>query len=1213
MNSKNDSYSSENELIRQWEELTKKANNLKDNNKYLEAISLEKQALTIAQQLWTNYKQPYLLANLNNLGLLYRDIGNYNEGIFYVQQALEICQKSCPDEDIIVALNLNILGSLYFSQGKYEEATPYIKKALEIRQKLHLGDHPDLAISLSDLGNIYFNQGKYEESEFYLNQSLKMQQRLYPNGHPHIVVNLNNVSLLYRNLRNYKEGVFYAQQALEMCQKLYPKRFYPNGRPEIAVSLNSLGSLYSSQGKYEDAEPYHYQALEMQRALYPKNHPEIATSLNNLAFLYAHQGKYEDAISCHQQILDICQHLYPSDHLNIAVSLNSLGSLYSDQGEYEKVEFYLQQSVKMLQRLFKEDHPDIVAGLNNLGYLYWNQGKYEQADSYYQQALKMQQRIFPNDHPYTATILNSLGCLYIEYKQEEYKESASFLVQALKMQQRLFPNGHHYTATTLNNIGVFYLTFHQYEQAENFYKQSMNMLEKFFPDGHPEVATSLNNLGNIYLEQKEYEKAKYNFQQALEVHKKFFPDDYPNNIKSIHGLVSVFEFTGNHKEALAKCQAGIEMGNRILSRILAASNEKDRLLFINKIRTTLDVYFSLIVKHFQHNLEIIQTTLTLVLQRKAINIAAITAFNSAIYSGRYPHLETEFQKLRSLSNQIIRLTISSNQDEFATQQELSIDIINRKLIKAQTEYDEVEKFLATQVPEIQLKEDINYQVIASELPEDSVLVEFVRFKNLYFEQKKSTKEHYVAFVVPSQQPEQIVMVDLGEAEPIDILIEKFRDFLISSDRDNNHMGFKNFGNKKSKIKPSIKIKTYDFQTSPTGELTKLIYQPLCKYIGDTKNLIIAPDSVLSLLPFELLPRSENSDPYLIDYYQSIQYITTARDLLRHKRQPLRPAGIPLVMADPDYDLCASVPNAELNPVPKQTSPNEVTSHENFSSQISASKNINQPTNSQLSNVITEMKIDEIKPLKRLNATTSLGITIAHRLQVKPYLDREAVEPLIRDSQCPRVLLLATHGVYLPKDEATNEAEILIDNFDRWRRIKVSNPMMRSMLAFAGANSLITERQLPEKAGKGWLFAQDVASLDLWANEMTILLACQTGLGDVTTGEGVFGLRSAFASAGAKTVILSLWSVPEKASVLLMERFFDYLDRGLDKSAALKKAQNYIRNVTIAELRQSDAGMEVLKELTGFDSLPPERELENSSTTKPLAHPKFWGAWICQGE
>ena len=285
------------------------------------------------------------------------------------------------------------------------------------------------------------------------------------------------------------------------------------------------------------------------------------------------------------------------------------------------------------------------------------------------------------------------------------------------------------------------------------------MLEILYPDGHPEVATSLNNLGNIYLEQKEYEKAKYNFQQVLEIHQKFFPDDYPNTIKSIHGLVFVFELTGNHKESLARCQTAIEMGNRILSRILAASNEKDRLLFLNRIRTTLDLYFSLIIKHFKHNLEIVQTTFTLVLQRKAINIAAITALNAAIYSGRYPHLEIEFQKLRSLSNQIIRLTTSSNQDEFATQQELSIEIINQRLTKAQTEYEELEKFLATQVPEIQLKEDINYQVIASEIPEDTVLVEFVRFQNLDFERKKSTKEHYVAYVVTSQQPEQIVKVD----------------------------------------------------------------------------------------------------------------------------------------------------------------------------------------------------------------------------------------------------------------------------------------------------------------------------------------------------------------------------------------------------------------------------------------------------------------------
>lgn len=371
-------------------------------------------------------------------------------------------------------------------------------------------------------------------------------------------------------------------------------------------------------------------------------------------------------------------------------------------------------------------------------------------------------------------------------------------------------------------------------------------------------------------------------------------------------------------------------------------------------------------------------------------------------------------------------------------------------------------------------------------------------------------------------------------------------------------------------------------------------------MSDAKHLIIAPDSALSLLPFELLPTEENNNTYLIDRYQSIRYITTARDLLRHKQPPQRSAGTPLVMADPDYDLCLSVPNIEE----PQISSVGVNSNADINSSSTFSKS---------SDWMAEMKVDKIEKLNRLGSTASLGKAIAQRLKVKPYLEQEAIEPLIRDSKCPRILLLATHGIYLPKDETSEEAETSIDNFNRWHRIQVSNPMMRSMLAFAGANSWITEEQIPEAAGKGWLFAQDVASLDLWANEMTILLACQTGLGDVTTGEGVFGLRSAFASAGAKTVIMSLWSVSEKASVLLMERFFDYLEQGLDKSTALKRAQNYIRNITIAELRQSEAGMEVLRELTGFEILTPEHELENSPESQPLSHPKFWGAWICQGE
>jgi hypothetical protein len=203
---------------------------------------------------------------------------------------------------------------------------------------------------------------------------------------------------------------------------------------------------------------------------------------------------------------------------------------------------------------------------------------------------------------------------------------------------------------------------------------------------------------------------------------------------------------------------------------------------------------------------------------------------------------------------------------------------------------------------------------------------------------------------------------------------------------------------------------------------------------------------------------------------------------------------------------------------------------------------------------------------------------------------------------------------LPQPPLNNGGQMAspFSSFHRFSAAKVENPMMRSGVALAGANTWAVGRELPKEAGKGIVFAQDVTAIDLWANELTILSACETGIGDIKIGEGVFGLRRAFALAGSKTLVMSLWSVPEKATVLLMERFINNLQRGFGRGDALQDAQNYIRTITVGELRKSKAGRQVLIELLKYRKLSQE-VVANQPDFTPLAHPVYWGAWICQGD
>jgi CHAT domain-containing protein len=234
------------------------------------------------------------------------------------------------------------------------------------------------------------------------------------------------------------------------------------------------------------------------------------------------------------------------------------------------------------------------------------------------------------------------------------------------------------------------------------------------------------------------------------------------------------------------------------------------------------------------------------------------------------------------------------------------------------------------------------------------------------------------------------------------------------------------------------------------------------------------------------------------------------------------------------------------------------------------------------------------------------------------VENKALESYFKTLQCPLILLIATHGVFLPnqaKDCSLTfpdrvESDLLQHDQSLGR---VENPMLRSALALAGANTWAKGGRLPLEAGKGILFAQDVAGLDLWANEITVLSACETAMGDVVIGEGVFGLRRAFAVAGAKTLIMSLWSVNGWTTTLLIERFFDNCEAGNGRSAALQEAQNYVRNITVGKLQQFELGREILKHEFNNGKELDDTILAHRADDKPLRHPYYWGAWICQGD
>ncbi|WP_414512050.1 tetratricopeptide repeat protein [Nostoc sp. PCC 9305] len=1181
---------------------------------YLEANPLYLQALTIRKSLLGS-EHPDVAQSLNNLAALYHSQGNYSQAEKYFLESLELWKSIFGAEHFQIATNLNNLAEIYREQGKYLKAEQVHLEVLAMRKRLFGDEHPDIAQTLTNLASIYTSLGRYKEAEKMHLETLAMKKRLFEELHPDITISLNNLARLYDVQGRYLEA---EQLHLDVLDRW--KEILGSEHPYIASTFSNLGGTYQEQGRYIESEQKYLEALAMRKRLLGAEHPDIASGLDNLAELYliqgryllaeqkaleayslrkqlfsseefdivdslkilaviyTYQGRYLEAEKLYLEVFPILESSLGKEHPVIAGALNNLAGLYEEQGNYSQAEQKYLSALEIQKNLLGNEHPDIALTFNQIAVIYRLQGRYSESEQLHLESLAMTKNILGERHPFVAAIINNLAALY--HAQFKYQEAESLLSSALAIVKSAFGDEHPQVASTMNNLAVIYDFQERYQEAEELHLETLRLRKSLLGEEHPQIANSLNNLGELYFSLGRYEEAQQKYVETLAMRKRLLGDEHPDVAFSLNNLATVLAATNRPDEALSHRIEASNINDKIIRNIFAFSSESDRLSFLQKIRNNFDLFLSLVCNHLADSDKAKLAALDFVLKRKALTASALAAQNEAFYNGRYPHLTEKFRQLRDLSNQIIHLTFAvPKTDDLATYQD--------NLRQLQNRHNNLQKQLAAQVPEIQLSQQtFDRQAIVAALPSDSILVEFVRFDVFDFQAISANGEtqwhpaRYLAFILTAGQLDAVQMVDLGASASIDELIQAFR--LQASDYTHPTLAWG-----KGSDAPKLHIKSYN----PTDamQLSQAVFDPIRDLVKDCSHLIIAPDGNLNLVPFQILPIDATGSRLLMDDY-TISYLGVGREILRSKVQlPTGFISTPLIIADPDFDLLGT------GDWRSGTGDWE----KNFMLDVRSL---------QLNDHLTE------KGFLRAPGTRFLGESVAKKLpDAKLYLGAEALETRLTSSECPSIMLIATHGLFQSDSQAqpvTNRRNLL--NMEGLRTTKVENPMLRSGLALAGANTWLAGGRLPQAAGKGFVFAQDIASLDLWANELTVLSACDTARGDIKIGEGVFGLRRAFAVAGTKTLVMSLWSVPDKVTALLMERFFDHLQSGRSRSEALHSAQNYIRTITVKQLRESALGLEVLKELLAVKELSVKTRIDCQEKDTPLEHPFYWGAWICQG-
>ena len=158
-----------------------------------------------------------------------------------------------------------------------------------------------------------------------------------------------------------------------------------------------------------------------------------------------------------------------------------------------------------------------------------------------------------------------------------------------------------------------------------------------------------------------------------------------------------------------------------------------------------------------------------------------------------------------------------------------------------------------------------------------------------------------------------------------------------------------------------------------------------------------------------------------------------------------------------------------------------------------------------------------------------------------------------DTHAPELIHIATHGFYFPPGEDLTSS--FFNGLHSYT--KKDNSMLYSGLLFAGGNNAWTGKKIAESVEDGILTADEISRLDLSGTKLIVLSACNTGLGDIDNVDGVFGLQRGLKRAGVKTILMSLWKVPDEETKELMRLFYKELLSGKTPHQSLKTAQNQL--------------------------------------------------------
>lgn len=792
-------------------------------------------------------------------------------------------------------------------------------------------------------------------------------------------------------------------------------------------------------------------------------------------------------------------------------------------GRYAQAAEQGRNSLQICEKILGTGHFYTQRARSTLAESYFEMGDHAACLRLEVRAVQTRREILGDWHPDLAMSLNSLGSLY--KSQGDHAKAESLFLQALEICRQTLAEDDTDLAAVANNLACFYDEQGYGAKGEVLLKEAMDINRRAFGENHPAYATNLCNLGYNFLGQGKLAKAEPLLKQALEIRRRSLGAKHPRYAESVYALGTLYVQQNDAPKAEPLLKEALEIREATLGPnhpTLAPVLNELAILYRNKNPDIAEPWSRRAVEIMRRLLEESAHVQSERQQLAHRDVADYYLQTHLSVTARLPQAAAStYDLLLSWKGAVTarqRLTR-------VARSELAGDADAKKLFD---ELDSLSRQISawTSASPDRLPKGLDLPRKLAELGAQREQTESKLASRTEAFRRIKQGQKLTAADLQKQLPEGAVLIDyvgyqnqlaafvltkdklerfeLGEVAPVAEAANRFR------------LAIK-------RAAPSAG------KDDPARFLREKLLDPLQTYLAKANLLLIAPDGPLHSLPFAALPGKQNGKYLLEEVPVAVIPVPQLLPELLAQRGARQAEPSMMALGDVDFDG---------NPV-----------------QVADAKGQAD---------WKRARAGEPMKWERLPGTKGevLAIEAAFRKafpkgKLTLLRDGAPTETAVRKLAPEHEFLhFATHGFFAPKEvksalqrNISAQARLL----GAERMVSGHHPGLLSGIVLAGANR-------PKDEDDGVLTALEVSELDLTKVELAVLSACETGLGESAGGEGVLGLQRAFQIAGARTVLTTLWSIPDEPTRVLMERFYaNRLAKKMPALEALREAQQWMLN------------------------------------------------------